>query len=278
MKYIILESRPDRLGSNITIYISQILYAYTNMYYIKYDISTLKYNKSWAVLYLIMIIDLYNHTLPKIIYEEYTPFILGDWSQQIGGVTRLINSDYISKFKDILVNLKVNKDNIAICQYIIPFNIEDTIIVHLRLDDVEHMPEISGKNSADYYSDIMNSDNNIIHINTNDCFNQQSPVSIATIQRQLDNVSKRYPEREIIIITNPGANLTSIPYKCICSSDENNDLYILSKSKIIILSRSTFSLSSLFFGDHDEVHVPLIGFLVMFGLRTKFDKSNYIYF
>jgi hypothetical protein len=259
-------------------YIAQILYAYTKAYYIRYDISSLKYTQRCFVVYLIKIIDRYNNTLPKITYNEYDPFILGDWSQQIGGVTRLINSDYISKFKCILIDLNINKESIDICPYIIPFDITNTILVHLRLDDVENMAEISGKASSDYYSDIMNNDKNIFHINTSDNFNQQSPLSIQTIQRQLDIVSKKYPEKEIIIITNPGANLSGLPYRYISSPDENNDLYMLSQSKIIILSRSTYSLSSLFFGDHDEVYIPLIGFLVMFGLRTKFDRSNYIYF
>jgi hypothetical protein len=165
-----------------------------------------------------------------------------------------------------------------LCPYIAPFDGVNTILVHLRLDDVENLPEISGKESSDYYTHIMNSDKPIFHMNTSPFFNQQSPLSIQTIQRQIDIVSKKYPEKEVIIVTNPSSSKKlDLPYRIICS-DENTDLYILTLSKVIILSRSTFSLSSLYFGNHDEVYIPLIGFLVMFGLRTKFEKSNYIYF
>lgn len=272
MKYIILESRPDRLGSNITMYISQMLYAQHYGYYIKYDKTKLNYTKSPFVDYLLRCIDIYNSKLDGQ-PTEYASFLQGDWSQQIGGVTRLIQSDYISKFKDLYIG-PVN--NIS-PEYNLPYDPALSIVVHMRLDDVYHLQEINGSISANYYREVLNNDLPIIHENSPTCPNHQSPLSVNTIQKRIQILQEKYPGREVILVTNPGAKV-DLPYRIICSADESYDLYLLCSAEVLLLSRSNFALSSLFFGAHTEVHVPLIGFLVMFGLSTKFDRSRYVYF
>ena len=272
MKYIILESRPDRLGSNITMYISQMLYAQHYGYYIEYDKTKLNYTKSPFVDYLLKCIDIYNSKLNGQ-PTEITYFLQGDWSQQIGGVTKLIESDYVSKFKDLYAE-SINDISTV---YTLPYDPTKSILIHLRLDDVSHLPESNGSISADYYRELLNNDGPIVHRTSSEFPNYQSPLSINTIQKRIQILQEKYPGREVILVTNPDAGL-DLPYRTLCSRDESYDLFLLCSAEILLLSRSNFALSSLFFGTHTEVHVPLIGFLVMFGLSTKFDRSNYVYF
>jgi hypothetical protein len=88
----------------------------------------------------------------------------------------------------------------------------------------------------------------------------------------------KYPDYEVVIITSPGNYGTGFSYRSIRSNDENLDLYLLCNSEVIILSRSNFSLSSLFFGMAKEVYVPMWGHLACIGPCTKFDNCNFNYF
>ena len=81
----------------------------------------------------------------------------------------------------------------------------------------------------------------------------------------------------MIIITSPG-EINYLPYKYIQSEDYNYDLFLLTQADCVILSRSTFSIASLFFGKQKEVYLPLWGHLPIFGLFTKYDNMKYSYF
>jgi hypothetical protein len=199
------------------------------------------------------------------------PFIEGDWAQQISGVTQLIQSDHISAFQ------LLSRSNAIVSAWDIPFDPKKSILIHLRLEDVSNMGEYDGRISSEYYRDAINNNGDITYKHSVGFPNHQSPLSPSTIQNRINLLQEKYPGREIILITNPGSSC-NLPYRIIRSPDESYDLFLLSKAEIIVLSRSTFALSSLYFGSHMEVHVPLIGFLVMFGLSTKFDKNNYVYF
>jgi hypothetical protein len=270
MKYIVLFSRPDRLGSNITMYISQLLFAQHHSYYIQYDRKTLAYGDSCFVNYLCECIDVHNSQFTESPSEKVN-FIQGDWSRQIGDLTRLIQSDHIHQFKRFYKTPTFSG-------YTVPFDPRKTIAVHLRLDDVAHIPECDGSLSANYYRDVMNSEKVINHVHSTELPNHQSPLSTATIMKRIDLVKQSYPDYEVVVIASPRTKISDLPYRVIQSSDQNYDLFLLSVCDVVILSRSTFALSSLFFGNHKEVHVPLIGFFVVFGLSTKYDQSHFIYF
>ena len=107
--------------------------------------------------------------------------------------------------------------------------------------------------------------------------NRQAPLSTFKIKLVLDELLKKYPDYTIKVVTNPNETI-DLEYPVIQSEDENYDLYLLSKAPVVVLSRSTFSLSALFFGDHQEVYIPSWGHSVCMGLNTKFDHSNFKYF
>ena len=251
-------------------YISQILFAHHHAYYILYNRATLKYGDSCFVTYLCDCIDAYNLQFTESPSEK-VEFIQGDWSKQIGNVTRLIQSDHIHQFKQFYKTPTFSG-------YTIPFDPHKTIAVHVRLDDVAHLPEYNGSLSANYYRDIMNSDQDIRHVHSMELPNHQSPLSTASIMKRINLVKQKYPDYEVVVIASPQSKIDDLPYRVIQSPNQYYDLFLLTVCDIVILSRSTFALSSLFFGNHKEVHLPLIGFFVVFGLSTNYDRSNFIYF
>ena len=48
--------------------------------------------------------------------------------------------------------------------------------------------------------------------------------------------------------------------------------------KVVVLSRSNFAVSSLFFSDKKKVYCPLWGHFTSYGLDTKYDKNDFFYF
>lgn len=110
--------------------------------------------------------------------------------------------------------------------------------------------------------------------------NCQAPLAKEKIITQINLLQNKYPTHEVIIITNPSENLSDFPYRCIQNSDESLDLFLLCNSKVIILSRSTFALSCLYFGIATDIHVPIWGHSACFGLGLSniFDRSKFHYF
>ena len=108
--------------------------------------------------------------------------------------------------------------------------------------------------------------------------NTQAPLPKWKIDNQIKIALEKYPNYEIVLLTNPGENTSEYPYRCIQNNDESLDLFFLSICEVVILSKSTFSLSSLFFSVAKEVYVPLWGHIVCFGLFTKYDNTKFTYF
>jgi hypothetical protein len=102
------------------------------------------------------------------------------------------------------------------------------------------------------------------------------PVDI--VQREINNALVKYPEHEVIIITSPGDYGTGFSYRDIRSNDENYDLFLLCNSEVVVLSRSNFSLCSLFYGIVQEAYVPVWGHLSCLGPCTKYDNCKFNYY
>ena len=69
-------------------------------------------------------------------------------------------------------------------------------------------------------------------------------------------------------------------FRIIQNDDESMDLFFLTQCKVIILSRSTFALSSLYFtqAENKDIYIPLWGHLSCFGLFTKYDNCKFNYY
>lgn len=273
-----LTDRYDRLGSNITWYISTILTAFKNNYKISFVKPKPEYRfyDSIFVKLLFNVIDDYNakhfeNTTYeyKLITEEsdyFKKMIYNVMDIKCDLMTAFKSDVFIQKFRDNFNELAKSK------KYSIPYNTEKTIVVHLRLDDRSHR--------FVNYNTRKQSSINFKNIIDNDDINYKWPGSqgqsaikeyelIPIINKALDN----YKDYEVFVITNGPHKL---PYKTICSSDENYDLFLLANSTVLIGSMSTFCFSAMLFGNHKTVYYPLWDHGSMWGLTTKYDKTDNI--
>jgi hypothetical protein len=299
MPYINLFGREDRLGGNITIMLSQILYAVNNDLCIMYNkdyienVCGMKYNSSIFMLSLYDFIDKYNEKHNNT-FDFLVDIKVLDYFHMLSQATINIKTDLISFFENKIYSeirpMLIKRANEM--NYTIPFDPKKTILVHLRLDDVRNIPDYDGRICANFFRQRIDNDEIINTANTHDVcnslnrykcqnsqiLNHQSPLSPNKVKEQINLALAKYSDRKVIIITNPGENISDYPYDYICSDDPSYDLFLLCNSEVIILSRSTYSVSALFFGIAKEAYVPLWGHIPCYGLYTKYDNKKYNYF
>jgi hypothetical protein len=307
---IYLYSRGDRLGSHILQYLSIIIYAFYNNLYIVYEAEKINYNndeyhyegvtykKSFIVEGLLKWIDNHNKKFPdkdylqkyknlnimeyllefEINYNPNVYFYTCDLLIITTQVLFNIKTDLISYFKKYIhKNMRQNIENLSIS---IPFNPSKTILVHLRLGDVKDRTDYDGSLCSNYYKERIDNENQQIKGITLSLgyANRQTPLDRAKVDNAIYEAKLKYPEHEVVIVTAPGDYVIDYPYRCIRSDDESYDMYLLCNADVLILSRSTFSLSAAFLGIARDIWCPLWGHFVCTGLYTKYDNSKFNYF
>ena len=295
MPYIELLGRGDRLGANITSIISQIIYAHFNKYEIRYnrnfiksgdDVRFVEFNQNYLnsvfIKTLFDYIDLHNETVNKD-EVEIRMFSI-HYFEIISKVVLEIKMDLLSYFKkyifkDIVNFFKLRCDE---ANYILPYNPNNTTLIHLRLNDVANQNDYDGRLCASEFSKSLNDDK--MADNSLDYFvkekygnvNCQSPIPFDRIKQCVDTFNSGDSSSEVYVVTNPGENLLNIPYPVLSNHDESYDLFLLCNSNNLILSRSTFSISAMFFSEYENFYIPLWGHIPCFGLDTKFDNNKNI--
>ena len=308
---IYLYSRGDRLGSHILQYLSIIIYAFYNNLYIvyepekvnynnEYEYEGTKYNASFIVKAILNWIDNHNKKFPnkdylgqykninameyllnfEIKFDPNSYFYSCDLLIITTQVLYNINTDLISYFKKyICENMRKEILNIVPQTLQLPYNPKKSILVHLRLGDVKDRQDYNGSICSNYYKDRIDNNNQMIQgIATLGYCNMQTPLEKNKVELAILQARQKYPEHEVIMVTSPGDYETGYPYRCIRSNDENYDMFLLCNADILILSRSTFSLSAAFLGTAREIWCPLWGHFVCSGLYTKYDNSKFNYF
>ena len=163
--------------------------------------------------------------------------------------------------------------------YNLPYNPKKSILVHLRLGDVKDRADYDGSFCSNHYKNRIDNDNQSIQgIATLGYCNMQTPLDKKKIDLAILEATQKYPDHEVVIVTSPGDNVIPHPYKTIRSNNENYDMFLLCNADVLILSRSTFSLTASFLGTAKEVWCPLWGHFVCTGLYTKYDNSKFHYF
>jgi len=305
---IYLYSRGDRLGSHLIQYLSIIIYAFYNNLYIVYEPNKVNYNnyeyeyegnkysKSFIVEGLLSWIDNYNKRFPEKDYHSKYKNInvmeyLLEFEIKFNSLFYFYTCDLLIITTQVLYNIKTDlisyfkkylHKSIKLCintkipsEFKIPFDIKKSILVHLRLGDVKDRPDYDGQLCANYYTNRINNNEPIIQgIKDLGYCNRQTPLARHKLELAINNAKEKYPEHEIIIVTQPGNYEINLPYKCIRNDNENYDLYLLCNADVLIMSRSTFSLSSVFLGEAREIWCPLWGHFVTTGLNTKYDNIN----
>jgi hypothetical protein len=281
--YFYLLDRGDRLGANIINYIAQILYAYNNKYIIKFskEKENYRYYNSMFVKTLFNYIEYYNEELKKNVInindpcEEKCVFTnVCDYINSISIVLKNIKSDYITFFNNNIYN-NIKSDFLNLYSLTnIPFDVNKTILVHLRLEDVANKPDYDGSICSNYYKNkIKNNEDCVLEFY--DTINNQAPLSKIKLDNIINKAKTEFPDYKVILITSPGSDTSFLNYEVIKSNDENLDLYFLTMCNVTILSRSTYALSSMFFNDKKvKTYIPLWGHFVCCGLDTIYDKND----
>lgn len=273
----------DRIGGNISFYVAAILYAHKNNIPLKY--TTFKYETSIFILALKDWIDVHNSNLktnmnndalntykcPNNLQKIVPP--TWSWYEIMVQTLQDIECDFLTYirmniYKEYREFLDIHAKN---NNYKIPFDPKNTILVHLRLDDIKYGYDYDGSVCHNEYKNKIN--NNDFKSCYTVCNNRQSPLSIDKVSSLINTMKHKYPTKEVIIITNPGEHV-NLPYRVISNSDENLDLFLLCNSEVIIMSRSTYSIASLFFGIAKDVLIPRWCHVTSMGFDTKFDKTH----
>lgn len=280
--HIVLFDMPcDRLGTNIILYLAQILYAHNNKYQIRFrnnNKESYKYNTSVFVRLLFDYIDKYNekdfiknsNNNVKIAFENE-----GDYMLNIGFALQNIKTDYFSYFKkNIYYDITNDFLNIKNKYNHIPFDINKTILVHLRLDDTSNYFDYDGSTCSNYYKNKIKN-NEKCHFYRENGNNLQAPLSKIKLEKIIKKAKEDFSDHKIILLTSPNSDTSFLNYDVIKNNDESYDLFLLSICKVTILSRSNFAIASLFFND-DKIksYVPLWGHVVCMGLDTIYDEND----
>jgi len=284
----LLKTRVDRIGTEILSILFQYYHCYINNYILRYDATQINFKNSIFMSCIFKLIDDHNsrlnHVASDIIIDDViniSGFGGTDMCYGMGKVVQEIKEDMLSFFKrNFYENIK-NDYNLA-SNYSVPFDVENSIVIHLRLDDQWLESDYDGSICSNHFIDLINNNSDCHFTNLKDNqYNKQNPLSMDKIKKQLNILLQEFPTSKIVIISSP---LNKIPdpnfeYDMIIQNEDYNyDLFLLSKARKIILSRSNFALVSLFFGEHSHIHMPLWGHFACAGFGTKYDKCNFNYF
>jgi hypothetical protein len=278
--YIVLFHRYDRLGCNLICYIAQIIYAHYHGYYIKFIDNKLNYCKYPNSKYYIILLNYINNVFniknkldgDEILYN----FNKYDVQLFCGFVTQQIKCDLLSYFHEHIYNdLDFNDLNNLYSN--IPYDFNNSIFCHLRLDDVAHKTDYDGSICSKYYKLLIENDKQCDN-KFYEYVNNHAPLSKEKILIMLNDAINNYPNDKMYMVTSPISDSDFKEYEIISNDDVDKDLFILCKSKKIIISRSMFALTSLFFSEKKEYcYYPSWGYFVTCGLNTKYDKNAFKY-
>jgi len=308
--YIKLINRFDRMGANISSYICQIIYAHYNNYYIDYayketDRET-RTNLNYSDSIFVMCIEKYINEYNKNKIKTHENILIGEinfWCSVQITTVNCIKQDLVSYFYKHLRNdfISIIDEFAILKKYSLPFNPKKTILVHLRLDDLDfnNRMDYSGLiSSYCWVNKLINNDSandlerefnyydsiglvNNIFVGNGTYYQQiyvQSPMKDEKIQKIINICKTKYPDDEVVLVTSP-VGVVTLPYRTIRSDDPSLDLYYLCNCDKIILSRSTFSISALYLSKAKCVWLPIWGHTASIGLTTKYDKNyNINYF
>ena len=281
--YVDLHGRCDYLGANITFYISQLILAKNHGLHIKIadelptatppSPSNPNIKNSIFVKTLFDIIRNYDAGLQTEVGDRANVNI-SDGLLLFSLCVLQNKMDMFSYFKQNFPEARALVAAHALAAgYTLPFDPAKTILVHLRLMDVKGKPDYDGSVCSGYVANKLNSGQVFREGEIAQPFNHQCPIPQERLQKTIDRALAKNPGRKVILITNPGEDLSSWPYESISSKDESYDLYLLCKAEVAVFSRSSFPLCTLFFTEHKDVYVPLWGCTACMGLNTNYQQQ-----
>ena len=294
MYVFFLKFRPDRIGTEILSIFFQFFYCYEKKYYVKYDPNKIHFKNSIFIKTIFKVINEYNASLINNNNNNNDEKIIDvinipgpgetDMCYGMGMITQLLQVDMLTFFRNNFSDkiYDIYEKYILEVKYTVPFDVENDIVIHLRLDDQWWESDYDGRVCSNHYINLINNSKQCLFTNgPNNKYNKQNPLSKEKIKNEITILQQKNPYAKIIIITSPLTQIPDMDIKydlLIQSEDYNYDLFLLSRSKNIILSRSNFALVSLFFGNQKNIHMPLWGHFACAGFGTKYDNCKFNYF
>jgi hypothetical protein len=193
-----------------------------------------------------------------------------------GFVTQSIKCDLLSYFHKFIYN---DLDFTELNEFYndVSYDFNNSIFCHLRLDDVSHKTDYDGSICSRYYKLLIENDKPCTN-NFYQYVNNHSPLSNEKIITMINDAKNIYPNDKIYMVTSPISNTDFNEYEILSNDDVDKDLFILCNSKKVIISRSMYALTSLFFSHPKEYcYLPSWGFFVTCGLNTKYDNNSFKY-
>lgn len=294
--YFNLHIRGDRYGAIIFNIISQIVYAHYNGIQIMYNgqnpnTQCPHWDKTHIWFVLKSIIEFNNDNCKSnsvIDTNAYSFHTNVAWMTSV----KHIRQDIVSYFRQhffsyFYYNLSIKFDNV----YKYPWkNSSKVICIHLRLEDVTHLPDYNGKLISQFWNDTINDESFDFDINRSK-FNKylkehnyptytrigQAPLSDSKIEMVISFCKRKYPDHEIHIITAPvSRNVVKLPYNICKNETLEHDIWCMMNADVLIGSRSTLSMLAMIGFKGKHIFYPLWNAGSWAGLSTKFDKNTNI--
>jgi len=275
-----LRERNDRFGSNYIVKIADYIFAKINNLNIYYS-KDFRYKNSIFSQPLLQYASLNrnNEKNTKLSYEG----IRGANAKPV----ILLKKDLITYFRQ---NLKEKFLKIVrkYCKkkFKLPWKDNKKIIcIHIRLDDVENLEDYDGRCSSNYIKNLIEEDKFEEYDRNKLGLDTQRTIKPKKLKNLINELVKKYPDKNIHLITILKDNKVPLFLKKIqkkynieihSNKDPDQDLWLLMNSEILVLSKSTFSIVAGYYHLGKTVYYPIWGIISSLGLRSKYDKSEWI--
>ncbi len=186
-----------------------------------------------------------------------------------------LQKDIRTAFREIPLYEIYRNNIIKMSNIKLPIDPKRTIAVHLRLGDRADWHKWTSLQTK-CFKNVIHSINNNIKIPHNR-ENTQCPINTKIIQKIINIAENEFPTHEVVIFCEPGSKC-NLPYRCIQSTNPDDDLICLMLSDVLIGSHSNFSLSAFMFHEGSKAYLPMWGHHAFHGLGTKFDNTNVSFF
>lgn len=288
-KYTLLTHRPDGGGSNFFVKMGCFIFGKiqnANIYYQPLDKAIHVYNNK---IYISPLFELSeeidnNKILNKTLISPYSG-IRGSSAN----VVELLKTDMITYFNNHYKNefYNIMKKKALDRKYELPWKDPKNIIcIHIRLDDCANRVDYDGRGSWNYIKSLIE-DNTFRkynrEISDSRSLDTQAPISSNKLEHLLNEFNKKYPEKDIHIITYcknipKWLNQLIEKYKLYISHNNNDeyDMWCMIHCDILVLSKSTYSIVAGYYHQGSQVYYPYWGTAASLGLGSKYDNSGWI--
>ncbi len=254
--------RTDRMGSTITSYIPQIIYAVHHGLYIDYTPEQMRYAADTIYGKVLQeYINVHNQRIggkPQIM--DHKQWLSPDeWAVIASEAVLAVKQDIGSYFRSKILP-EIRPRLLALAEQAgftagIPFNLDKVILVHLRLEDVAHLPSCNREAECKFFynqldkgvpcTDPILPDVNVV------C---QRPIEPSKIMSIIDQAKTEYPDHEVYLVCSPH-NRVQAMYPRIMTGNDQLDLWLMANAHVLITSISTYSLMAVYYSCRSDQRV-----------------------